>query len=166
MVSVLAVRRGTMKNGLTLVELMCAIALLSIIFLISYPSLTCLMRKDSLKISADRLVNDLRYAKVYAMSDRMSSMEIWFEPRNEDGYEGYSLVDTYIGVNRRIKTVNLPKGVIIWEGSTFSNSKIAFGNLGNVSPHACTIVLRDVNTMKDKAITLTIGFSRIMEIEQ
>lgn len=154
-----------MKKALTLIELMCTLAVLSITFLIAYPSMNYFMKKDNLRTSIDKLVNDLRYAKLYAMSDTRSSVQIFFEPKHEDGYDGYLIIDANRMSNMKLKSVKLPKGIIIWEGSTFSDDKIAFGNKGNVIPHACTIVLRDVGTMKEKRITLTIDFSRIMVVE-
>lgn len=66
-----------------------------------------------------------------------------------------------------LKKVNIPKGVLICtrgEGSTFNvDDKIIFKPAGNVAPFACTIALKDVDSGKKKYITLTIGFTRIME---
>lgn len=154
-----------MKKGITLIELIFTLAILSIILLISYPSMKYCMKSNNLKINADRLVNDLRYAKMYAMSDKRSSVQIFFEPKHEDGYDGYLIIDANRMNNTKLKEVNLPKGIIICKESTFSGDKIAFGSKGNVVPHACTIVLRDVETMKEKRITLTIDFSRIMVVD-
>lgn len=154
-----------LKKGVTLVELICTIAVLSVIFLISYPFMKNYMKNNTLKISADRLVNDLRYAKIYAMADKRASVQILFNQKQEDGYNGYLIIDGNRMKDMKLKEVKLPRGIIIWKGSTFSEDKIAFGNKGNIVPHACTIVLRDVETMKEKRITLTIDFSRIMVVE-
>lgn len=154
-----------MKKGFTLIELICTIGILGIVFSITYPSMKYYLTKDNLKISTDRLVNDLRYAKLYAMSNKRAGVKVFFKPQNGYGYQGYTIVDSNkVGV-MELKAVKFPLGVIISRESTFENGNISFGRKGNVLPHACTIILRDIDTKKEKRVTLTIDFSRIMVID-
>lgn len=154
-----------MKKGFTLPELICTIAIFGIAFLIAYPSLKYYIKKDNLRISADRLVNDLKYAKIYAMSNKRSGIQVLFNPQNKNGYEGYTILNLNKMGNETLKVVKLPPGIVISRESTFENANISFGRKGPVLPHACTIILRDKDTKKEKRVTLTIDFSRIMVID-
>lgn len=157
-----------MKKGFTLLEVICTIALISIISLIAYPSFSHYLKKDRLKVVTEELIQNLKYAKTYAINHDASSVNLLFQSSdNRKGYNSYWIYMPSGGYNMTLKKVKLPKGVWICthgEGSTFNiDDKIIFKPGGNVAPFACTIALKDIDTRKKKYITLTIGFTRIME---
>lgn len=155
-----------MKKGFTLIEAIIIIAILGIIYAISYPYLNSYIKKDRLKICSEKLVNDLRYAKIYAMSNPCSAISVNFGNENIDGYCSYEVWDSSITDKHSIKKVELPNGVIVWKGSTFKNKRIEFQSGGSIAPYACSIYLRDTQTGREKKLTLTIGFSRIMVVDE
>lgn len=158
-----------MKKGFTLVEIICVISILSILFAISYPSYNYFLRKDRLKVVTGELIENLKYAKTYAINHDGSNVNVLIESSDiNKGYDSYWIYMPSEGYNMTLKKVYLPKGVWICkrgEGSTFNiDNKIVFRPAGNVAPFACTIALKDLDTGKKKFITLTIGFTRIMEV--
>ncbi len=157
-----------MKKGFTLIEVICVIAVLSILFAISYPSYNHFLRKDRLKTATQELIENLKYAKTYAINHDASSVNVLFQSSDESkGYDSYWIYMPSGGYSMTLKRIYLPKGVWIGargEGSTFNiDDKIIFKPAGNVAPFACTIALKDLDTGKKRFITLTIGFTRIME---
>lgn len=157
-----------MKKGFTLIELILVIFIISIVCIIAYPSFTYYLRKDRLKIATQELIQNLKYAKTYAINQDASSVNVLFQSSNKaKGYDNYWIYMPSGGYNMTLKMVKLPRGVWICnrgEGSTFNvDDKIIFKPAGNVAPFACTIALKDTDSGKKKYITLTIGFTRIME---
>lgn len=160
-----------MKKGFTLIELIVVIGIISIILAISKPSVIAYIRRDRIAISTDKLINDLKYAKMYAMSNDDSSIYIrFYKAFGSYEYDSYAICDGNRLTNNILKKVKLPDGVRICargDGSTFDiTEKITFQSAGNVSPFACTIALKDLDTGEKTYITLTIGFTRIMEIKK
>lgn len=155
-----------MKKGFTLIEVIIIIAILGILFTISYPSLDSYVKKDRLKICSDRLVNDLRYAKIYAMSNPCSAISVIFEEEVIDGYCSYRIRDFSITDKSILKKVEFPNGVVVKKSSTFNENTIEFQSGGNITPFACSIYLKDTHTGREKKLTLTIGFSRIMVVDE
>lgn len=157
-----------MKKGFTLIELILVISIISILCAISYPSYVHYLRKDRLRIVTQELIQNLKYAKTYAINHDASSVNVLFQSSDEaKGYDNYWIYMPSGGYNMTLKKVDIPKGVWICrrgEGSTFNvDDKIIFKPAGNVAPFACTIAIKDTDTGKKKYITLTIGFTRIME---
>lgn len=159
-----------MKKGFTLIELICILAIISIILAIASPSIGAYMRKDRLRLAAERLVNDLRYAKMYAMSKDAPEIRVMFErDAGKENYSGYRIYNPSDMGNPTIKGIKLPEGVEICSrlnGSTFdsTSSTITLTSSGGIMPYACTVALRDRDTGKKRFVTLTIGFTRIMEV--
>lgn len=136
--------------------------------MIAYPSYSHYLKKDRLSAAAFELIQNFKYAKTYAIYHDESSVNVLFQSSDiNKGYDSYWLYIPSGGYSMTLKRVNLPKGVWICrrgEGSTFNiDDKIIFKPAGNVAPFACTIALKDMDTGKKKYITLTIGFTRIME---
>jgi prepilin-type N-terminal cleavage/methylation domain-containing protein len=157
-----------LKKGFTLIEIICVLAVLSILCVISYPSFNHFLRKDRLNTTTQELIQNLKYAKTYAINHDASSVNVLFQSSDESkGYDNYWIYTPSGGYDMTLKRVYLPKSVWICtrgEGSTFNiDDKIIFKPAGNAAPFACTIVLKDLDTGKKKFITLTIGFTRIME---
>lgn len=157
-----------MKKGFTLVELMCVISIILIMCGAAYPTIGSFLRKDRLKRATQELVVDLKYAKTYAISHHSSPVSILFEARaGGGGFDGYWIYLPSGGYSMTLKRVYLPKGVIICprgDGTTINiDNKLYFKPGGNVAPFACTIALKDLDTGIKRYITLTIGFTRIME---
>lgn len=158
-----------MKKAFTLMEVICTLAVISIVLLIASPSVISFVRKDRLRTTTDRLVSDIRYSKMYAVSKSESSVHMLFN--NAEGSRDYDsyLIYSYNGtIQNNIKKVRLPDGVRVCsreeDGTLDISGKLSFSILGNVLPHACTIVLKDIDTGKKDYITLTIGYTRIMRV--
>lgn len=160
------------RKGFTLIEVLCLIAIIGIISSIAYPSISLLVKEDRLKLSSKMLVNDIRYAKMYAVSKGYNAtIKVRFIGNSNTGiYTGYIILNTANLTNSKLKEKYFYPGVIIdgWK-STFSSGSeentIEFFSNGSVDP-ACTIVLKDKETGETQNITLTIGYTRIMEIEK
>lgn len=159
-----------MKKGFTLIELICVLAVISIILAIASPSIKAYMRKDRLRISTEKLVNDLRYAKMYAMSKDAPEIRVMFEKdAGKENYSGYRIYNPSDMANPTLKRIKLPEGVEVCSrlnGSTFDSATgtISFTPSGGIMPFACTVVLLDRDTGEKRYVTLTIGFTRIMEV--
>lgn len=159
-------------RGFTLIELLCTIAIMSIIAAISYPDVETYINKDRLDIAAWELVNNLRYAKMYAISKNVTAVHVMFLGDTGDGeYKRYIIYTLPAqGSSMTLKDVNLPENVCICRyKSTFSRpnseNKLIFKTNGSVNP-ACTITLLDKKTGEESAVTLTIGYTRIMKVNQ
>lgn len=157
-------------KGFTLMELLCVISILGIISLLSYPNINKMMEAQSLNMSVKMLVNDLRFAKMYGISKNVTTVVIRFNGDTGSGiYTGYDIYYPHnLSGNSTLKHVDFPKEVIVdgWN-STFSNARsenrIEFRSDGSVDP-ACTIVVKDTKNNNKKYVTLTIGYTRIMEV--
>lgn len=157
-----------MKKGFTMVELICVMGIILIVCGIAYPSFSYYLKRDRLRVGTRELIQNLKYAKTYAINHDSSSVNVIFQSSDElKGYDSYRIYIPSGGSSMTLKQIKLPKGVWICkhsEGSTFSlDRKLVFRTTGNVLPYACTIALKDEETGKKKYITLTIGFTRIME---
>lgn len=160
------------SKGFTLIELLCLLAIIGIVSSIAYPSLSYLVKADRLRLSSKILVNDLRYAKMYAVAKSYNAtIKVKFiGASGSEIYKGYRISNTANLTNDKLKETYFYPGIIIdgWR-STFasdeSENTIEFFSNGSVS-RACTIVLKDTETGETKNITLTIGYTRIMEIEK
>ncbi|TDT61966.1 GspH/FimT family pseudopilin [Fonticella tunisiensis] len=158
-----------MKRGFTLIEILCVLAIVSIISAISYPDVKRILLKDRLDITASKLVNDLRYAKMHAVTQGTSSVSVIFLKENSsDDYNGYWIYKPSNLSSMELKKVYLTDEIYISRSeSTFSiTNKIQFNTNGSISPHACSIVLKDRQTGKSIKITLTIGYTRIMIVKR
>jgi prepilin-type N-terminal cleavage/methylation domain-containing protein len=148
------------KKGFTLIEIICVLAIISIIAGIHNLNLSAWSANLKLKIATRELINDLRFSKMYAASNYNSTIKLLFN--------GYKIYDVSRISGATIKDVKLKENIVI-DGihSTFygiSGGKyIEFHYNGSVSP-ACTIALKDTINNKLRYITLTIGYTRAMEV--
>lgn len=160
-----------MKKGFTLFELLCVLALISVLIMFAGPSVQGYIRKDRLRLATESLINDLRYAKMHAITTNTPEVKVYFEKLDgKPDYNGYWIYTGDVFSRMTLKRVKLPEGVVIFEGtggSTFNTDKIiTFTDQGNITPFACTIALKDLSTGGKKYITLTIGFTRIKEVKR
>jgi prepilin-type N-terminal cleavage/methylation domain-containing protein len=158
--------------GFTLVELICVVAVLGVMALIEVPSVSRMLEAQRLKLMAEDMVNDLRFAKMYAVSHNVTSVFVKFNGDIDSGiYQGYDIYyPQNLEKNSILKHVDFSNKVIVDGGeSTFSSARsenrLEFRCDGSVSP-ACTIVVKDIENNDKKYITLTIGYTRIMEVER
>lgn len=164
--------RRIRRRGFTLIELVCVLGLIGIMSSIAYPSIRSLLKADRLKLSSKLLINDIRYAKMYAVAKgyKATTLVRFLRDDKSGTYIGYRILDTGNVNHEILKERYFYHGVIIdGDNSTFSSGNkvdtLEFFSNGSVEP-ACTIVLKDLDTGKSKKITLTIGFTRIMELEK
>lgn len=138
-------------------------SIILILLIINIPLLKVIKIYDNLRLvhTTNMLVSDLKYCKILAYSKGYDVNFYFLRDNNSKDFEGYMIVQ---GTNT-IKKVQLPNNVLISRSlSTFTeDNKLTFNPNGSVSPYACSIVLIDKNSRKEKTITLTIGFTRIME---
>lgn len=162
----------TRNKGFTLVELLCVISIMGIMALVQYPNINRMVEAQRLNQNTRVLISDLRYAKMYGISKNVPSVFVRF---NGDVSRGeYNSYDIYQMKNLSgscvLKHVDFDSEIIV-DGfeSTFSNTtsenKIEFRSDGSVNP-PCTIVLKDIQNKNKKYITLTIGYTRIMEVQK
>jgi prepilin-type N-terminal cleavage/methylation domain-containing protein len=157
------------KKGFTLIEIICVLAIISIIAGIHNLNLSAWSANLKLKIATRELINDLRFSKMYAASNYNSTIKLLFNGEKAgDTFSGYKIYDVSRISGATIKDVKLKENIVI-DGihSTFygiSGGKyIEFHYNGSVSP-ACTIALKDTINNKLRYITLTIGYTRAMEV--
>lgn len=83
--------------------------------------------------------------------------------KNFDGYIIYSSNINQVIIKERKFNNDI---VISKKNSTIPvDAKIRFNVNGSISPHACTIALFDLGQNVTRKITLTIGYTRIMEVK-
>lgn len=137
---------------------------------ISYPNIKNSISDIKLSNASYQLVSDLKYSKMYAISKNVPSVRVkFFEDNSFMSYNSYLIYCPNEVESMKIKKVYLPEGIYIskgdstfYDGSDGIKNTISFKNNGSVHP-ACTIKLIDESTGKSKKITLTIGYSRIMQ---
>jgi Tfp pilus assembly protein FimT len=146
--------------------MLCVLSMVCIIGSILFPNVILMTKKDNLDVATERLINDLKYAKMYAITKNISSISLRFIPdEKEEKYYEYEIYNPSNVSNMVMKKVKLPEGIYISKyESTFANDKVTFDVDGTISPGACSIVLREQNSDEKRKITLTIGFTRIMEV--
>jgi prepilin-type N-terminal cleavage/methylation domain-containing protein len=155
------------KRGFSLIEIVCVISMICVIAGILTPVLGIFVKQNQLDIVTDVLVNDLRHAKMQAISKNLSVITVYFilDEKNQN-YNEYYINDPALNMGEQeIRRVKLPKSIVVSKkDSTFAYHKIGFTRQGSVTPYACTIALEDLDTGKKSKITLTIGYTRIMRV--
>lgn len=130
------------KYGLTLIELILVISLLSTFFCISVPCFGSLYKngqKVLLETASKELLTDLRLAQEKARSEGLM-YHVYFN-EVENSYMIYS----YKNMNNCIyKQKKLPEGISFDKiKSTYEECKISFNNRGKPYPRPCTISLKN-----------------------
>jgi len=151
------------EDGLTLVELIVILAVLSVLLIIIFPSSDLLNPEKSslrLNITAKEVVNDLRYIQQKTILDP-NRETLYFEifPDNKGYY-----IKTY-NDDKCIKIKELPNGIIIEKNNNRKDSIknkeiIKFSETGTPFPGGLTITLK--NSLKEIKITLVPSTGRIM----
>ena len=159
------------KKGFTLIEMLCVLAIISIIVGIHTLNLTTFTAELKLRLATKELINDLRFAKMYAVSNYSSTTKLQFYGEvAKNTFSCYKIYDPSKMAGSTIKDVKLKENIVI-DGmhSTFSEGYVAkdieFRFNGSVDP-ACTIALKDTINNKLRYITLTIGYTRAMEVDR
>ncbi|MCX7885185.1 MAG: prepilin-type N-terminal cleavage/methylation domain-containing protein [Caloramator sp.] len=155
------------RKGFTLIETLCSIFIIIMISSLCYPQIKPYVTKDRLDVSCEELIADLRYAKMTAICKNKTTVRVLFF--NDNGKGEYSEYMIYSD-SKAIRKVKLPDNIYISRNkSTFSKidaeNRLIFYSKGNVNP-PCKITLIDKETGREKSITLTIGYTRIMKVDK
>lgn len=141
------------EEGLTLIELISTLAILSLIFLLVVPSTSFFDASKSnlsLKVLAEEVVKDLRYIQQKSIFER----EVLYFDVMEGG-RGYYL--SSFGDDKIVKEKKFPQGVTIEKNIS---KEIRFNEAGVPSNGGCTITLK--NEKKKIEITILPATGRIM----
>ncbi|KPU44934.1 putative major pilin subunit [Oxobacter pfennigii] len=143
------------KKGMTLIELISAIAIISIITGISMPLFNNFSYKNQhtmLDIAAKELLSDLRLAQSKARSEGYT-YHVYFN-RTNNSYMIYSYKNSYDNVYKNKK---LPAGIGFDNiYSTYKDNKVSFNSNGHAVPYPCTVSLTN-NFKEFRKITITVG---------
>ncbi|SEF81657.1 hypothetical protein SAMN05660865_01087 [Caloramator fervidus] len=150
-----------MKRGHVLLEIIIGFCIVFIIFSFLYVSPSAFYNNLCLEFVAKGLVSDLKWSKLNAYSKGADVCFYFIKDNQSSDYVGYSISQNL----KTLKKVMFPKNIVVSRSlSTFSSSGIlTFNPNGSVSPYACSIVVLNKSSGKNKKITLTIGFTRITE---
>ncbi|MBZ4662425.1 MAG: hypothetical protein JG776_107 [Caloramator sp.] len=154
------------KRGYTLIEIICTIAIIIISLSVINLDLD-LFKKDILDSTIETIITDMQEAKMLAINSRINEVKVFFTlDEYKHDFNGYEI---YIGGQngKVLKKRKLNNDYLISrvKSTIPENGIVIFKPDGNISPHACTISVYDKNTNKYRNITLTIGYTRIMEVK-
>lgn len=142
------------EKGLTIIELITVLSIVSVIVLIAVPSMKFFDSKTSkikLKIIANEIINDIRFIQQKKIfEDENLSFDI------KSDHSGY-YINKSGTMPVRIKTKNLPDGVKIYKNIT---GEISFSSLGAPMNGGCTITLK--NNFNQVDITILPSTGRTM----
>lgn len=139
------------KNGVTLIELIVVLAIISILMTVAVP-LYSMIGEFYLDTSSKELLVDMRLAQQKAMTEGYY-YHIYFNSSN-NSYMIYSYKDMNSCV---YKKVNLPAGIKFDRiHSTYEENKISFDERGKPYPRPCTVALKDSGGHY-KRITITVA---------
>jgi len=113
------------NRGITLIELIIVLAILSIIFSISIPQFNDIIARYELQTTARMVASDLRLAQQMAIS-KGEYYRILFDLFNRDRYQ-------LLSGTKMIKQVFLPKGVKL-SATSFNGNTVMFTPLGAPVP--------------------------------
>lgn len=157
------------KSGFTLIELLCVIAVLGVLsgmFCMNMNS-KAFWSNIRLKFATKELISNLRYAKVCGISKQGATIQFKFIYDSANAcYTGYQICNASNLAKPVIKEVKLEKGIYIDRyQSTFDHGYkyIEFHYNGSLDS-ACSIVIKDKESGSARRVTLTIGYTRVMEI--
>lgn len=157
------------KKGFTLIEMLCVFAIIVILVGMHNVNLATFTANLKLKLATTELIHDLRFAKMYAVSNYSATTKLQFYGEvAKNTFSCYKIYDPGRKAGATIKNVKLKENIVI-DGmhSTFSKgyvtNDIEFRFNGSVNP-ACTIALKDTINNRLRYITLTIGYTRVMEV--
>lgn len=119
------------QKGVTLIELVSVLAIISIVSLIIVPRFNNVIAKYELEAAARMIASDLRLAQQMAVS-KGEYYRIIFDTTNKDRYQ-------FVLATKIIKQVLLPEGVQI-DSTSFDGNTVIFGHSGAPQP-AGTITL-------------------------
>lgn len=154
------------KKAFTLIELLCTISILLISLSFITFDYISMYNKKYTNLSIETIISDLQEAKLLAINNAAYDIGIYFY-LSEDGYnyDGYK-VQMIGSSNSLIKTRKFKDNLVISRSkSTIPyDGRLIFRANGSVSPYAATIAVYDKDTKQYRYITLTIGYTRIMEV--
>lgn len=154
------------KKAFTLIEVLCTISI--ILISLSFISIDFLStyNKKYVELSVETIVSDLQEAKLLAINNAAYDIGVYFY-LSEDGYNYNGYKVQMIGSNNSlIKTRKFNDNLVISRSkSTIPyDGRLIFRANGSVSPYAATIAIYDKDKEQYRYITLTIGYTRIMEV--
>lgn len=143
------------KKGITLIELVSVIALITILSSICIPCYSGIYYRSQdifLDIASNELLSDLRLIQQKAEAED-SIYHIYFN-NMDNSYMIYSYKDMSSCV---YKSKSLPHGIKYDNiRSTYQNNKLSFNSKGKPLPYPCTISLKN-ESGRYKRITVTVG---------
>lgn len=121
------------NGGYTLIELIIVMAIIGILFSVSYPNFLKILSQYQLRSAANQLVTDMRWVRQESIYGRAKRVKIYFD--KDENY--YAILDTTIRREER----KLPKGVFFHD-VPLSNPLLTFSLIGAPS-EAGRIVLKN-----------------------
>lgn len=143
------------KDGTTLIELLCSLAIIGMLSCIAVPCVGGLYRRSQellLDAGAKNLLSDLRLIQQKAREE--GSIYHFFLDNMNNSYMIYNYRDMS---NCVYKNVSLPDGIRFDKSrSTYKDNKVSFNSRGKPLPYPCSISL--VNSIGQyRKITITVG---------
>lgn len=141
------------SRGFSLPELLVALAIAGLLIAIAVPLVADTMRSAKVRSAADQMANDLRAARMIAVSKRVN---VPFTV-NTDPTNTYSYTDAH-GV---VRTVNMPLGVSIASATPATVTFQANGALSSAASTVVQVALGSGVTERWTVSTNTLGVSSL-----
>jgi len=143
-----------MKKGLTLIEILVVLSIISIILLISFPTVKIFDKikcEAKMNYSVNSTVEFLNGCKSFSRNKEASSIVRWSENKNK--------LNLYLNT-KLVKSFELPDGVL-YSGFNPNRGYIEFDKFGYTSD-ACTISIMD-ELKEVRTITVKVGTAYVSE---
>lgn len=139
-----------MKKGYTLIELLCCLAIVTIISAICLPNIKMIneyIKRRKFTAASNVLLQDLRYAKSFAVTHGRFTKLIFND-------KGYSMICN----TKKIKDVYFENSIHLDTAKSTlpTNHKLGFKSTGVAVPYGCTIAIID-DAGNSSSITIKVG---------
>jgi len=138
------------ENGLTLLELLTVIAIISIMVTIAVPNYMEWVRSSRLKSAAQTLMTDLSLTRMYAIKANDPTkigVKILFSSSDYTIFIDSNNDNIVNSTEKVFKDVDLPSGISV-TANTFTGNKAIFHKTGYMSAGSVTISRSDGKTIK------------------